>query len=272
VQNQYRAIKFVEGSWYYHFIHQDQYFISFVDQIPPYYYGTGQWRESNPQHPHYVPAEASTSAVTLKVQTHNLPRLLEDPRLSPFVSAQTRLSPATVKSESSGEEEEDTHSEGSEGQAATVAPTRTPGTPLDPQQEDVLSGLVQHVLDIKEREPENPLTPEVHAYLDLVQEAIEVGVRVPSPPPLIQPVTPPQLAALWIVQPIPQIIQPVPQIVIMAQQEAAQAQAQAAVQAEGQQAAPAVASRLQGTEPKIIQWRTSQIRRIPRRAQALLGT
>jgi hypothetical protein len=52
-----------------------------------------------------------------------------------------------------------------------------------------LKGLdynIQHILDIQERELENPDTPQVPAYLHLVEEAVEAGLNVPPPPPLVQ--------------------------------------------------------------------------------------
>jgi hypothetical protein len=50
---------------------------------------------------------------------------------------------------------------------------------------DVLAAQFQHILDIQEREPENLDTPEVPAYLLLVEEAVEAGLHVPPPPPLV---------------------------------------------------------------------------------------
>src|SRR6266852_3057927 len=81
--------------------------------------------------------------------------------------------------------------EGQADQSHTVAPTHAPGTPLKLRQEaDVLAGILEHVLDIEDREPEDPNHPEEPAYLHLVQLAYQEGLRIPSPPPLTQPGTP----------------------------------------------------------------------------------
>jgi len=52
---------------------------------------------------------------------------------------------------------------------------------------DILAAQFQHVLDLEDREPENPLTPEEPAYLHLIEEAVEAGLNIPPPPPLAQP-------------------------------------------------------------------------------------
>jgi hypothetical protein len=67
-----------------------------------------------------------------------------------------------------------------------------PGTPeeQEPSPEEaqpdnpVLEAQLQYGLDIQEREPENPLTPNEPAYLQLIEEAVVAGLNVPSPPPL----------------------------------------------------------------------------------------
>ena len=64
-----------------------------------------------------------------------------------------------------------------------------PGTLVDPQQQEfeTLATLVEHVLDIEDREPVNPAKLEYPAYLHLVQQAVAIRVNVPPPPPLVQP-------------------------------------------------------------------------------------
>jgi len=52
---------------------------------------------------------------------------------------------------------------------------------------EVLAAQFQHVLDLEDQEPENPLTPQEPAYLHLIEEAVEAGLNVPPPPPLVEP-------------------------------------------------------------------------------------
>jgi hypothetical protein len=82
-------------------------------------------------------------------------------------------------------------------------------SPESPQADDpVLVAQLQHRLDIQDREPENPLTPDQPAYLQLVEQAIEAGLNVPPPPPLAHSVHPlaPQLPAPQPIVPIQQNI------------------------------------------------------------------
>ena len=100
--------------------------------------------------------------------------LLIDPALSPYITARD------TQSESSGSSTPESLS----SEAEDIC------TPLQPRQEQVLAAQLQHVLEIVDREPENPLTPDQLAYLNLVEQAVEAGVNVPSPPPLATPLTP----------------------------------------------------------------------------------
>jgi hypothetical protein len=82
-------------------------------------------------------------------------------------------------------------------------------SPESPQADDpVLVAQLQHGLDIQDREPENPLTPEEPAYLQLIEQAIEAELNVPPPPSLAHLVHPlaPQLPAPQPIVPIQQNI------------------------------------------------------------------
>ena len=55
------------------------------------------------------------------------------------------------------------------------------------QEDPVLEAQFEYVLDIQEREPENPDVPHQPAFLQLVKFAAQQGFPIPAPPPLIQP-------------------------------------------------------------------------------------
>jgi hypothetical protein len=129
---------------------------------------------------------------TLTVSTQ-VPSLLSDPTLSPFTAARPPTDTTSSDSSSTPREENNSDKPSSES----------------PQADDpVLVAQLQHGLDIQGSEPENPLTPEEPAYLQLVEQAVEAGLNVPPPPPLVHPVHPlaPQLPALQPIIPIQQNI------------------------------------------------------------------
>jgi len=55
------------------------------------------------------------------------------------------------------------------------------------QEDPVLEAQFEHVLDIQEREPEDPGEPDQPAFLHLVEFAAQQGFPIPAPPPIIQP-------------------------------------------------------------------------------------
>jgi hypothetical protein len=59
-------------------------------------------------------------------------------------------------------------------------------TPEEQLQEHILAAQFENVLDIRQRVIKNPATPEYPAYLNLIEEAIIVGVNVPPPPLLVE--------------------------------------------------------------------------------------
>jgi len=202
---------------------------------------------NNPDHiPEELPPVAGLSTLTVP-RAHT--ETLESIKLSPFQSA--------PNPDYNQEDQEDKYYE-----------------PHTEQVTDVLAAQFQHVLDLEDREPENPLTPQEPVYLHLIQEAVEAGFDVSPPPPLAEPepelqaIVLPEQAVVQIapVQPIvfaPQqaVVQiaPVQPIVqpIMAQQGQAQPQQQPVQQAPAQQAAQVVApvattDKLRGTPPDIF--------------------
>jgi len=61
--------------------------------------------------------------------------------------------------------------------------------PIQQGQEDpVLEAQLEHILDVQEREPEDPGEPDQPVFLHLVKFATQQGFPIPAPPPLIQPV------------------------------------------------------------------------------------
>ena len=107
-------------------------------------------------------------------------------------------------------------------------------TPQEQLEENILVIQLENILALEDRELENPLTPDQPAYLQLIEEAVTVGVNVPPPPPALQ-------------QPAPVVPQVVPLIM------AHQAQQQAPQQVQQPAAAPAaLTGRLRGETPDVF--------------------
>src|SRR5450756_1564856 len=165
------------------------------ERIEPHTQGTGYWYITDPQHPQYAQyieqlQGSSATAPTLSVTT-NVPPLSSDPTLSPFVTARVSSDPDSDSSSTPREEQ------GSDD------PSPEQLYPEDP----VLTAQLQYGLDIQDREPENPLTPDQPAYQQLIEEAIEAGLNIPLPPPIAQ-----VLLALAPQLPAPQPIVPIQNI------------------------------------------------------------
>jgi hypothetical protein len=128
--------------------------------------------------------------LTVSIQ---VPSLLSDLTLSPFTAARPPTDAASSDSSSTSREENNSDEP----------------SPESPQADNsVLVAQLQHRLDIQDKEPENPLTPEEPAYLQLVEQAIEAGLNIPPSPSLAHPVHPlaPQLPAPQSIVPIQQNI------------------------------------------------------------------
>src|SRR5882762_10107390 len=183
-----KPLEFIKNFWYPLFVYTGTAFTSLEERIEPHTEGTGYWKLSEPQHPwrqldpehpHYsqyaalaeeeLQEELRAAAPVLTLATHNLTALSGEPSISPFIATRN----VATDDSSSG----------------TATP---PGTPeeQEPSPEEVqpdnpvLEAQLQYGLDIQEREPENPLTPNEPAYLQLIEEAVVAGLNVPSPPPL----------------------------------------------------------------------------------------
>ena len=132
------------------------------------------------------------------------------------------------------EETSDTSSAGTQVDPAQVElPLSRITTPQEQLEENILVAQLENVLALKDRELENPLTPDQPAYLQLIEEAVTVGVNVPPPPPVIQQSVPIAAPA-----PLPM---------------AHQAQQQAPQQVQQPAAAPAtLTGRLRGETPDVF--------------------
>ena len=173
--NDFRLVEFIEDHWHYIHRHQDAYLTSLDDIIPVYRKGTGFWRHTDPQHPRYhLPSEAgpSTSVVDISASGDppTLPEIHTRPIFTPGPDSDSDHSPTPEDKE----ERDPLDAE---------LPYRV-ATPEEQLQERILAAQFENVLDIRQRVIENPATPEYPAYLNLIEEAIVVGVNVPPPPPL----------------------------------------------------------------------------------------
>ena len=242
-----RPVEFLEDYWYYIYRYEGDSYISHTDCIEHYSHNTGYWRITDPEHPEHVPEElplvAGPSTLTVP---RRYAETLESVELSPF---QTAPNPELNHSDPEDEYYE-------------------PQTSTTEQATDVLAAQFQHILDLEDRVPENPLTPQVPAYLHLVEEAVEAGLNVPPPPPLAEPepelqgiVLPeqPEVQVAPIQVPIvfTQPIQPVPQPIMAQQgqlpQQAAQQQAPAQQPAaQPTQVAAPTTDKLRGIPPEIF--------------------
>jgi len=238
--NTNRPVEFLEDHWYYIDRIDEDTYIAHSNHIEPYSNNTGYWRITDPEHPEHVPEELLPvpGPSTLTVPRAHA-ETLESVELSPFQS--------TPNPEYDHKDQEE-------------AKYYKPQTSTTEQATDVLAAQFQHVLDLEDREPENPLTPQVPAYLQLVEQAVEAGLNIPPPPPLAEPepglqvvVLPEQPEAQVAPVQVPVVFaQPVVQP-IMAQQAAQQPPIQAPVVAPVQAAqvvAPVTTTdKLRGSAP-----------------------
>jgi Zinc knuckle len=230
--NTHSSVEFIEVHWYWLYDHSGFTFVSLQDHIEHYTFGTGYWAvKVDPQHPqHHLYLEEQirntewlglqlvlpegyeagpSGAPALTVDT-GVPTLSEDPTLSAFVApalatATVVSSPAFTQSRHQSDQEE-SDSPGAQNNDST---TDEPSPEQLGQEEPVLEAQLAYGLDVQDRKLENPLTPEQPAYQGLIEDAVQAGLNVPPPPPLVQPVAP-QF-------PAPQPIAPAPAMAAAAQ-------------------------------------------------------
>jgi hypothetical protein len=170
-------VEFIEDHWHYIHCHQDTFLTSLDDIIPVYRKGTGFWRHTDPQHPRYhLPSKVGPSTSVVDISASG------DPPTLPEIHTRPIFTP--------GPDSDSDHSATPEDKEKrdhldTELPYRI-ATPEEQLQERILAAQFENVLDIRQRVIKNPATPEYPAYLNLIKEAIVVGVNVPPPPPLVE--------------------------------------------------------------------------------------
>jgi len=205
--NTNRLVEFVDNNWFYLTTYNDDtnIYIYSEDHIEPYSNNTGYWRITDPEHPDYVPEELPPVA---SPSAEAGPSSLQVPRQCAETLESEDHSPLHFTpnpywdQESDHQQEEDNY-------------YNVPQSSVTEATTEVLAAQFQHILDLEDREPENPLTPQVPAYLHLIEEAVEAGLNIPPPPPLAEPEDilepePVQLVPFLIQQVIAQpVVQPI---------------------------------------------------------------
>ena len=223
------AVEFIDNYWYYldDADPNGQVYASLNSCIRPNTRETGYWHIYDLEYPLFQPVP-STSAITLDilVEPQGGP-LTDNPAISPFLTA---ANPQATYLENSSSEEDTDSTESPPPLAHIPLPLSRALTPLTPQEEQILAAQFEHVLDIQDREPENPQEPDYLGYLNLIEQALLLGLDTLEPPPLAEP------------EPL-QVFQPLFSIIMVHQQQQQQAAAASA--------APAVplTKRINGTPP-----------------------
>ena len=194
----YQPVEFLDNHWHCLIADEETYYTALEDRIHPYQEGTGYWRLSDPQHPkHTVPQILPTpgpSTATVDISASG------DPPRTPLKSFPSPIFASNPDaSNSDSEETSDTSSAETQVDPAQVElPLLRIATPQEQLEENILVTQLENILALKERELENPLTPDQPAYLQLIEEAVTVGVNVLPPPPAIQQPAPvvPQVVPL----------------------------------------------------------------------------
>ena len=155
VSLQYNPVEFIDNYWYFLDNKDEQVTTSFASHIEPNTSGTGYWHIYKLEHPLFQPVSVlTTSAVTLdiSVEPQGGP-LTDDPAISPFLTAANPQA-AYLKDSSSEEDAESTES--LPLPAHIPLPLLRVLTPLTSQEEQILAAQFEHILDIQDKEPENP--------------------------------------------------------------------------------------------------------------------
>jgi len=212
------------------------------DHLEPYSHNTGYWRITDPEHPEHVPEELPPvpGPSTLTVPRRHA-ETLELVELSPLQS--------TPNLDYNQEGQEDKYYE--------------PQISTTEQATDILAVQFQHILDLEDREPENPLTPQVPAYLRLVEEAVEAGLNIPPLLPLAEPE--PELQGIVLPEQPEVQVAPIQVPVVFAQPVAQPIMAQQVQQAVpvAQQQAPAQQQPAQQAAPVAPVTTTDKLRGLP---------
>jgi hypothetical protein len=153
-----RQVEFVDHYWHYIFRYHSDSFTLLVDCIDCHTEGTGYWAIRDPQHKAY--SVKQTPTILVQIPGSNVG---EDPELSPFVTALPwHIEESSLSGTSSEQPEEE------ELLPEQLAPAALSPAQLSPQEQHELIAVFQQVLDIEEREPEDPNSPVCPAYFQLV--------------------------------------------------------------------------------------------------------
>jgi len=133
---------------------------------------------------------------TLQLNIEGVSSLTQDPSLSPFtlLTGQTRPTESLLLTEPQHLRQQSSDSTLSYEEESPEGAEPT----YQGQEDPVLEAQFEHVLDIQEREPEDPNNPQQPAFLQLVKFATQQGFPIPAPPLLIQPAAIMAAAALAI--------------------------------------------------------------------------
>jgi len=212
----YYPVEFVDNYWYKLKVYTGDVYITKDSQIPPHHYSTGYWDITDWQHPdntshrdnlqifYRLAAEEAYNRYPLSVETadeeaeecsrrdpptlrlnieEGVSSLAADPSLSPFATLTGRTGPTESPSLT---EPRQPRAQSSDSTLEYDEPSPEDPEPIQPGQEDpVLEAQFEHVLDVQEREPEDPGEPDQPAYLNLVKFAAQQGFPIPALPPLI---------------------------------------------------------------------------------------
>jgi len=236
----YYPVEFIKDHWYKLRVYTGEAHTTRDSQIPLHHNSTGYWDITDWQHPdntsykeelriyyrlaaeevyNWYPVRIETAdeeaeecscwnPPTLRLNIEGVSSLAQDPSLSPFtaLTGQTKPteSPSLIELYQLRQQSSDStllyQEEFPEG-----------AEPIQQGQEDpVLEAQFEHILDVQEREPENPGEPDQLAFLYLVKFTTQQGFPIPALPLLIQPGAIMAAAALaintgWLWDPTPNI-------------------------------------------------------------------
>jgi len=213
----YYPVEFIEDHWYKLRVYTGDAHTTRDSQIPPYQNSTGYWDITDWQHPdntsykeelrvyYRLAAEEAYNQYPVRIETANkeaeersrqdpptlwlniegVSSLAQDPSLSPFVALTSQTGPTESLSLT---EPCQPRQQSSDSTLAYEEESPEGAEPTQQGQEDpVLEAQFEHILDVQEREPEDPGEPDQPVFLHLVEFAAQQGFPIPAPPPLIQP-------------------------------------------------------------------------------------
>jgi len=213
----YYPVEFINNHWYKLKVYTGKAYITQESQILPHHYSTGYLDITDWQHPdntshreelqiyyrlaakeayNQYPVRIETAdkeaeerscqnPPTLRLNIEGVSSLTEDPSLSPYAALLTQAgvaeAPLLTEPHQLRQQSSDSTLEYDEESPEGAEPTQ------QGQEDPVLEAQFEHILDVQEREPEDPGEPDQPAFLHLVEFATQEGFPIPALPPLIQP-------------------------------------------------------------------------------------